>query len=292
MHSPTLAEVPLDAVRDTLPLVPVLFVLYAVLEYVSHKKGFQLLARSRAGGAFGPVAGAILGVIPQCGMSVFMTSLYVSGRVTTGTLVSTYLATSDEALPVLLAHGRQGKAILTIIGIKLVAGTVAGLIVDHVLPARSSAARADRPPSRLELHTEGELEHTRLTRVLAHSLRRTLEIFGWVLLVSMLLGALLAWVQPERLVGILRHSPVLEIVGTALFGLIPNCAASIAIAEGLIHGVLSFGAAVAGLSAGAGYGPIVLLKERQFGRAATILTVCLVVAVATGFVVRAAELRP
>ena len=108
-----------DAFIDALPMVPVLFVLYAAFELLSHREGVKLLARSGGVGALGPLAGALLGVIPQCGMSVFMTSLYSAGRVSSGTLVATYIATSDEALPVLIAQGAAWRDVGSIVGIKV-----------------------------------------------------------------------------------------------------------------------------------------------------------------------------
>jgi hypothetical protein len=287
MHAHTLSSLPLETLRDTLPLIPILFVLYAVLEYASHREGFQLLARSRERGRLGPVAGAVLGLIPQCGMSVFVTSLFVSGRVTIGTLVATYLATSDEALPVLIAHGQQGSAVAAIVVIKFVLGVGTGIVLDLIWPVPPYAERAAASRLRLVQHTEGELQKTDWGRILGHSLRRTLEIVAWVFLVGLAIGGALTAIGPDRVVGALRGHPAGEVFASGLFGLIPNCAASIAIAEGLIHRVLSFGAVLAGLSAGAGYGPIVLLRERQFRSAGTVLLICFAVAVVAGLTVNA-----
>jgi len=90
-----------DSLRDTLPMIPVLLPVYLALEYFSHRGGRDLVARLRITRRTGPFAGTLLGIIPQCGMSVLVTSFYLLRRVTTGTLVATYLATSDEAIPVL-----------------------------------------------------------------------------------------------------------------------------------------------------------------------------------------------
>lgn len=287
MHTHILSGVLGETLRDTLPLVPVLIVLYALLEYTQHREGFQLLARSRERGRLGPIAGALLGLVPQCGMSVFVTSLFISGRVTIGTLVATYVATSDEALPVLIAHGGRGRAVAAIVVMKLVLGVGAGLLLDFWWPTPPYAERASQSRLKLVRHTEGELQTTEWGRILGHSFRRTIEIFGWVFLASLGLGALLATIGTDRLVGALRGHPFGEVFAVGVFGLIPNCAASIAIAEGLIHQVLSFGAVLAGLSAGAGYGPIVLLREREFRSAGAVLLICFALSVAAGLVVNA-----
>src|SRR5512142_3205564 len=90
---------------DTWPVVPILLPIYVALEYFSHHGGRDLVARLHIGRGNGPLAGTLLGIIPQCGMSVLVTSFYLLRRVTTGTLLSTYVATSDEAIRVLLASG-------------------------------------------------------------------------------------------------------------------------------------------------------------------------------------------
>ena len=111
-------------------MIPVLFVLYFILEYFSHTKQLDLISKLKISGPLGPLAGTLLGIIPQCGMSVFVTTMFLSRRVTLGTLVATYLATSDEALPVLIAHRGEEMMILYIVGLKLLIGIVSGYAVD------------------------------------------------------------------------------------------------------------------------------------------------------------------
>jgi hypothetical protein len=271
---------------DTLPMVPVLFVLYALLEYVYHGKGYDLLTRARVSGGLGPLAGTLLGMIPQCGMSVFVTSLYVSGRVTMGTLVATYIATSDEAIPVLLAHRTHWAAVGMLLGVKLLAGLAAGYLVDLI--GRRRLYRGQRAPevSSYAVEVQLELKKTTVSQVFNHSLRRTGRIFAWVFAVSLLLGAVLELVDAEQALRALGAHPAIEVAALALFGLIPNCAASIAIAEGFLHSWVSFGGAVAGLCAGAGYGPIVLVKEGDRKEALLLLAIVLGFSMGAGWLVR------
>jgi hypothetical protein len=274
--------------RDTLPMIPVLFVLYVALEWLSHHEGSRLMVRSGLPGAFGPLAGALLGVIPQCGMSVFMTSLFLGGRVSMGTLVATYLATSDEAIPVLLAHGGRVRAVAAIVGVKIVVGVLAGLAVDLFVPrARPVAARdvAARSRSRIQAHVEGEMHAAPWTRAVSHSLRRTLEIFGWVFVITLAIGVVIEMVGLSSIATGTRQHPVFTLVGASLFGLIPNCSASIAIAEAYLRGVLPFGATIAGLCAGAGYGPILLFRRGVLGTAVRLLGVCLAFSMLAGAIV-------
>lgn len=267
-------------------MVPVLMVLYTALEFLSHYEGSRLLTRARLPRAFGPVAGALLGVIPQCGMSVFLTSLFLAGRVTTGTLVATYVATSDEAIPVLLAHGSQLRTVGLILGIKLVAGVVSGWLIDAFVPGlptpAAAVALAPAAAPKIQARVETEMHRAPWTMAVTHGVRRTLEIFGWVYAITLAFGLVVDATGLDALTGAARNHPWLELLGVTFFGLIPNCSASIAIAEGYLRGVLSFGAAVGGLCAGAGYGPILLFRRGVLGTAIRLLLLCLVFSLLTG----------
>ena len=108
-----------------------------------------------------------------------------------------------------------------------------------------------------------------------------------MLAATLALGVLLAGGRAVAVVEALRQRWWLELLGATLFGAIPNCAASVALAEGYVRSVLSLGATVAGLSAAAGYGPILLLQEGEFGTAGRLLGLCLLASMAAGVVVNA-----
>src|SRR5512138_16027 len=112
-----------ETLADTLPVVPILLPVYIALEYFSHHGGRDLVTRLHINRRNGPLAGTLLGIIPQCGMSVLVTSFYLLRRVTTGTLLATYVATSDEAIPVLLASRSWFGLVVGLVAVKAVAGT-------------------------------------------------------------------------------------------------------------------------------------------------------------------------
>jgi len=284
-----------DALADTWTMVPVLFVLYMALEVLARSRGAQLAAAARRIDGIGPLLGALLGVIPQCGMSVFVTSMFLSGRVTRGTLVATYIATSDEALPVLIAHGQHDRLVLAIVGGKLALGVAAGFAADALSPRRARHVRE------AEIHQHdadvaarpcGELHASDYARLAHHALGRTLNIFGWVFGLTLAIGVGLTLTGGDRWLEAAARHPYLAVVAAALFGLVPNCAASIAIAEGAVRGLLPFGATMAGLSAGAGYGPILLLKEASPRTAGGLLVTCLAISILAGVVLTAAAVTP
>ena len=60
-----MTEILLDAVIDTLKLVPFLFVTYWFMEWLEHKTGTKTQALIRRAGRLGPLFGGMLGVFPQ-----------------------------------------------------------------------------------------------------------------------------------------------------------------------------------------------------------------------------------
>ena len=97
-------DILMDTLIDGVKLIPFLFVAFLIIELIEHKlsnKNKELISKT---GRFGPLFGSILGVFPQCGFSVLTANLYVTRIVSLGTLISVYLSTSDEMLPILLSQ--------------------------------------------------------------------------------------------------------------------------------------------------------------------------------------------
>jgi len=278
-------EIILGSFADTYLMIPVLFFLYFLLEYFSHTKQLYLISKLKISGPLGPLAGTLLGIIPQCGMSVFVTTLFLSRRVTLGTLIATYLATSDEALPVFIAHLEQSEIILYIIGLKFLIGAVSGYAIDFAFGNKLYDGPLPEVKSSHAVEIKHELERTIYKEITLHAIKRTLRIYFWVLVITVGISLILFLVDSEQLVKSIQAHPNIQIFATALFGLIPNCAASIAIAEAFLHTGLSMGATIAGLSTGAGFGPIVLFKDGKLAFAIQALLISLAVSVIWGYLI-------
>ena len=105
-------DIILDAVVDSLKLIPFLFIAFLIIEYIEHKlsnKNKKIITKTKK---FGPIIGSLLGAVPQCGFSVMATNLYTTRIITLGTLISIYLSTSDEMLPILISHNTNITTIL------------------------------------------------------------------------------------------------------------------------------------------------------------------------------------
>ncbi len=277
-----IGEVLLEGANDTLRMLPVLVPVYILLEYLSHREVPGLVGRFRLGGPAGPLVGTVLGIIPQCSMSVLVTSLFASGRVSLGTVLATYLATSDEALPLMVAEGRHARVVVVFVALKVAIALAAGYLADLVLGRRY----ADQPPTGHVIHSH--TEKASWAEIVGHGVRHSAVVVAWVFSATFLLGLMLAW-GGDR-VSWLTGSPgwsVPRVVGVTLFGMIPNCAASVAITEAFLKAGLPFGTTIAGLSAGAGFGPIVLLREVRLRQALIVLGWLAAIAIVAGLVIDA-----
>lgn len=129
------------ALEDTLALVPFLFVTYIALEALEHAAGTRANAVVCRAGAAGPVVGALLGVVPQCGFSAMAATLYAGRVVTLGTLVAVFLSTSDEMLPMLVAERVDSGLLFRVLGLKVLVALITGVLADLAIRALRKNAR-------------------------------------------------------------------------------------------------------------------------------------------------------
>lgn len=129
---------------DTLKLVPFLFVTYLAMEALEHYASSKSIAAVRRAGTAGPIIGALLGVVPQCGFSAAAATLYSARVITLGTLFAVFLSTSDEMLPIMIAAQAPAGFIAEVLAIKALCGLIAGFAIDAVLRLRHHAVEAMR----------------------------------------------------------------------------------------------------------------------------------------------------
>ena len=150
------------------------------MEYIEHKTSNKVKQVIQKSGKFGPLLGGIVGIVPQCGFSVSATNLYSARVITLGTLISVYLTTSDEMLPILISETMPASTILTILGIKLVIGVLAGFIIDFVarkLHKEKEETKIEKPVT--EVKSEPKIDLTILTVSELKELAKKKEIKGY-----------------------------------------------------------------------------------------------------------------
>ena len=126
-------DVLLDAFIDSIKMLPFLFGAYLLIEFLEHKASGKLANSLQKLGPFGPIGGAAIGCIPQCGFSVAASNLYAGRLITIGTLMAVYISTSDEAIPIMIAHPNQIGMIWKLLLIKVILATAAGILIDIVI---------------------------------------------------------------------------------------------------------------------------------------------------------------
>lgn len=290
-----IVDVIVDSVLDTLELVPLLFVTYLAMEAIEHSASSRARAVVERSGAAGPVIGALLGALPQCGFSAMAATLFAGRVVSAGTLVAVVLSTSDEMVPVFLAHQEPLGRLLAIMGIKVVVGLAVGLIVDAVLRARHRAGdghiHIHELCEREHCHCDDEHDHehgSRLWAIVRSALVHTVQVTLFILLLTFAFGLVIEFVGQDALAQLLANHPVRATFLAALVGLIPNCGASVAICELFLDGVLATGPMLAGLLASGGVGLLVLWRTNANVRQnATVTLLVYLVAVVTGLLVGA-----
>lgn len=272
-----------DAGVDVLKMLPFLFGVYVLIEYLEHRASDRLPNLLRRMGPFGSVGGALLGCLPQCGFSVAASNLYSGRLISLGTLVSVFVATSDEAVPILLARPDGAPSVLRLIIVKIIIAAIAGVIIDIVIRAIKGRRNEEDEPYHDLCEDCGCDEHGVLYSALIHTVKITVFVF----IVTVALGLCMAFLGEEALSRLLMSDSPLQPLLTALIGLIPNCAPSVLLTNLYAAGSISFGSVIAGLSTGAGLGLAVLFRTNKNLKENLVITgILYLVGAASGMVLQ------
>ncbi len=265
-----------DALLDTLKLIPFLFLAFLIIELVEHKlKNKEILKKS---GKFGPIVGSLLGGIPQCGFASLATNLYVTRIITLGTLISIYLATSDEMLPIMLSEQVELSFILKIVLIKVLIGMICGVIIDLLYKKKKET---------FELCESDHCHcHEKNHSLIKSSLKHTLNITIFVLIINIVLNSVFALGFEDYLSNILLQNSIFGPFVSSLIGLIPNCGASVIITELYLNEALSLGSLFAGLLTNSGIALVILFKtNKDIKENITILTLVYLIGSIIGLII-------
>lgn len=282
----TLLDILTDSLLDVAKTLPLLLAVYALLYYIEHR-----LANTPAllSGAmrFGPIAGALAGTVPQCGFSAVAAALYAAGYLAPATLVSVFLSTSDEAIPVLLAGGAGIAQAAKLLLVKFTLATLSGYALQFTF-FRLHRLKAAVPPE-IPKAAEDDCScgcgknHSPIAAVLTKTARTALFLFVVLTALNLFIGL----VGKARVASLLLAGSLFQPLLCAILGLVPSCAMSVLLSELFVSGTISFGALVAGLSTGAGFGYIVLFSEESGRRRALpVIAATLLFAIAGGTVVQ------
>lgn len=252
-------EIISETLIDSIKLLPFLFITYLIMEYIEHKTSQKAKNTIKKSGKFGPAVGSILGIFPQCGFSVSATNLYAARVITLGTLISVYLSTSDEMLPIFISEAVPISVILKILGIKLIIGIIAGFTIDFILRLRNKTNVEEEKIIDLCEKEHCHCEHG----IIKSALKHTINIFVFIIIISLIINILIHFIGEDVIANFLQNKPIIGPIISGLIGLIPNCASSVIITQMYLENVISVGTLISGLLVGAGVGLAVLFKMNK-----------------------------
>ena len=275
-----LVDAVMDTTFDCLKMLPFLFVAFILIEALEHySSDFTAKALAKVGKA-GPVVGAVAGCVPQCGFSVMAANLYAGGIISVGTLLSVFIATSDEAVLIIMSNPERIREVGILLAAKVIIAVTAGYIIDIFFQNQLATVKES---GNLCKDCGCDEEDAGIWKPAWH---HTIRIFIYLFIFTGILNLCIEIFGIEQLSKFLLGNTIFQPVIAAIIGLIPNCAASVILTQLYLNGAISFASVIAGLCTGAGIGLVVLFKMNRNKREnLKIVGVLFLVAVAAGMII-------
>lgn len=246
-------DIILDAVLDSIKLLPFLFITFLLLELIEHKISNKTKDKLIKTKKVGPLFGGVIGLLPQCGFSSMAAEFYIARIISLGTLISIFLSTSDEMLPLFISYNVGFKLITKTLFIKFLIGIIFGFIIDFVYRKTYKENIKD-----ICKHDKCKCEKS----VIKSSLKHTLQVFIFILIINLLLSFALDKFY-EKLSLVFLKDTVFQVFITSLIGLIPNCSSSILLTELYLKDIINYGSLISGLLINSGIGILILFKYNK-----------------------------
>lgn len=254
-----MTEILLDAIIDSVKILPFLFITYLIMEYIEHKMSEKSKITIKKSGKWGPLLGSAVGIIPQCGFSASATNLYSARVISLGTLMAVYLSTSDEMIPVFISEKVPILTLAKILAIKFVIGIIFGFIIDFILRIKNK----EKQEEKIEEICEYEHCHCDENGIFKSAIKHTLNILIYIFVITLIINLIVEWVGEDNIATFVGNHAILGPAISSLIGLIPNCAASVIITNLYIQNIISGASLIAGLLTGAGVGLIILFRTNK-----------------------------
>ncbi len=257
-----LAEIVHHIMHHSLKLFPFLFLTYLVMGLLEQMSSARTQKLIQNAGKVGPVWGSICGAFPQCGFSAAASYFYVGRVLTLGTLISVYMSTSDEMLPILISERVPVRTIVAIVVTKVMIGMITGFLIELTFGWLRKKERVPVPLAKGQVevctsccdHKEG---------VLKNAFKHSLRVWIFITIITLLIEVIVEGIGAERVSSIFSDTPILGEMIAAFVGLIPNCGASVVITQLYLEGIIGTGPMLSGLLVSAGVGLLVLFKENK-----------------------------
>ena len=252
-------EIITETLIDSIKILPFLFISYLIIEFIEHKSSQKLQKSLSDSSKYSKIVGAALGIIPQCGFSAIAANLFSNRVITMGTLIAVFLATSDEAIPIMLTYPERTKDLIIILLIKFVIAILFGTIIDKIFKNKSNNTTKEMNEHIHDTCKNCDCEHG----ILKSSIYHTLNIFLFLVIISFAINLLIKYIGMDTFEKFILSGSIFQPFIASIIGLIPNCASSVLLTKLFIDGSISLGSIIAGLSTGAGVGSIILFKSNK-----------------------------
>lgn len=271
-----LLDVFIYSIKHAALIIPFIFISYLLIEYVTHKHSEKINGWLSKKGKYGAFIGSALGIVPQCGFSTTVATLYSRRIVTIGTLFAVLISTSDEAILLFIRYPEKLHILALLLVTKFVVAASIGLAIDKFLPNIVSS----------ENEAQEYIEESCKCcnhNIWKSSIKHTLFVFGFLFVFTFLFKGLIVLIGEDNLESFLLGGSIFQPVLASLVGLIPNCASSMIVTNLYLEGTLSFSSMLAGLISNAGIGIIVVFRNnKKMKENIKILGILFIVAVAVG----------
>ena len=154
------------------------------------------------------------------------------------------------------AGGASVQQVVLLLVVKFAIAVIGGYVLRCTV-FRKHKAGTDGPLE-IEMGDCG-CETSPVANILSHTIKTTIFLFVVLFALNMVVHG----IGEERVASLMLTNSIFQPLLCAVLGLIPSCAMSVLLSELFVGGTISFGALVAGLSTGAGFGYIVLLEEKE-----------------------------
>lgn len=304
-------DIVLDSLIDSAKAAPFLLAIYLLIEFLESNRRAKEKTVRLLNGKLAPLVAGGIGIVPQCGFSVMATDLYCQDYLKMGTLIAFFVATSDEALPILLTNEKTVGIVWIVLLVKVVYAVLLGYAInlldrrnlqsfaDNIVMVEDSRKPHDHSHEDDREHDNGEETTVRLSEgcchhemketdkkgfwnFVKHPLMHTLKIFVYIFVINTIFGLLMFYFE-EPIKSATATMGVFQSFVTSAIGLVPNCASSVIIAGMYGEEVINFAACLAGLVSNSGIALAVLFKDRKhWKRNLIILAVMYFAGVALG----------
>ena len=266
-------QVVLDALIDSSIAAPFLLVIYLLIEFLERNEKAKQKTVKLLNGRLAPMVASGVGLVPQCGFSVMATDLYCQDYLKMGTLIAFFIATSDEALPILLTNGKTIGVVWIVLLVKIVYAILLGYLI-NLIDRRKLASEyqlseevgcCNHDVNEHHEDHENKKKTNRFWNFVKHPLLHTLKIFVYIFVVNAVFGLLLYYFE-QPITDFTAKLGFAQSFFTAALGLVPNCSSSVIITGMYVDKIIELPAMLAGLVSNSGIALAILFKDRKHWR--------------------------